>query len=183
MSVHHDTQLSQPVTTMGMGRHFTSPRRTRDKKKSWTIASVPEHASKWQKLLDELGDLLAAQPSELKPLLDSGIEAASPTLWTEELPEVLPMESEELVFTFDDEDMLCGAMEERVHTSCPTNRSISVCAGWKALIPAIIDPFLKYTTVTLGQPLVTLGSCLSLCTSNCQEQKLTTIVCLFLDHK
>ena len=183
MSVHHDTQLSQPVTTMGMGRHFTSPRRTRDKKKSWTIASVPEHASKWQKLLDELGDLLAAQPSELKPSLDSGIEAASTTLWTEELPEVLPMESEELVFTFDDEDMSCGAMEERVHTSCPTNRSISVCAGWKALIPAIIDPFLKYTTVMLGQPLVTLSSCLSLCTSNCQEQKLTTIVCLFLDHK
>jgi len=186
MSVRHVTRSSQPVTTKGMGRHFTSPRKAWDKKKTRITASVPGHASKRQKLLDELGDLLTAQPSELKPSLDSGIDAASPTLQTEEteeLLEVFPMESEELPFAFDDEEMSCGATEECVRTSCPTNRSISECAAWKALIPAIIDPFLKYTAATLGQPLVMLGSWISSCISNCQEQKLTAVLCLFLDRK
>jgi len=61
-----------------MGRHFTSPRKAWDKKKTRITASVPGHASKRQKLLDELSDLLTAQPSELKPSLDSGVDAASP---------------------------------------------------------------------------------------------------------
>jgi len=60
-----------------MGRHFTSPRKAQDKKKSRITAAVPGHASKRQKLLDELGDLLSTQPSELMPSLNSGSEAAS----------------------------------------------------------------------------------------------------------
>jgi len=166
-----------------MGRHFTSPRKARDKKKSRTTVSVPGHASKRQKLLDELGDLLTAQPSGLKPSLNSGVEAASPIHRPEELPEALQMEPEDMLFTFDDEDKSCDATEERVRTACPTTRSISMCAGWKSLIPTIVDPFLKYSAAALGQPLVALGSRISSCTSNCQEQKLTTVLCLFFDRK
>ena len=166
-----------------MGWHFTSPRKARDKKKSRTTVSVPGHASKRQKLLDELGNLLTAQPSGLKPSLNSGVEAASPIHRPEELPEALQMEPEDMLFTFDDEDKSCDATEERVRTACPTTRSISMCAGWKSLIPTIIDPFLKYSAAALGQPLVALGSRISSCTSNCQEQKLTTVLCLFFDRK
>ncbi|KIM64704.1 hypothetical protein SCLCIDRAFT_114545 [Scleroderma citrinum Foug A] len=72
---------------------------------------------------------------------------------------------------------------QRVRTICPTTRSIAACAGWKALIPTIIDPFLKYTAATLCHPLVPLGSCLSSCTSSCQDQKLTAVLCLFFDCK
>ena len=55
MSTHPVTQSSQPITTKGMGRHFTSPRKAPDKKKSWTTALLlPGHASKRQKLLEEL---------------------------------------------------------------------------------------------------------------------------------
>ena len=79
MPMQHVTQSSQPITTKGMGRHFTSPRKARDKKKSWIIASLPGHASKRQKLLDKLGELLAAQPSDLKSSLNGDVEAASPT--------------------------------------------------------------------------------------------------------
>jgi len=183
MSTHPFTRSSQPITTKGMGRHFTSPRKARDKKKSRITTLLPGHISKRQKLLDKLGDLLAAQPSELKSSLNGAIEVVSPTPLPEELSETLPMEPEEMLFTFDDEDMPCGAMQERLRTACPTTRSISMCAGWKALIPTIIDPFLKYTAAVLGQPLVALGSRLSSCTSNCQEQRLTTVLCLFFDRK
>ena len=175
MPMQHVTQSSQPITTKGMGRHFTSPRKARDKKKSWIIASLPGHASKRQKLLDKLGELLAAQPSDLKSSLNGDVEAASPTPRPEELLEALPIEPEETLFTFDDKDT-CDAMEECVRPSCPTTRSISMCVDWKALIPTIIDPFLKYTVAALG-------SRLSSCISNCQEQKLTTILCLFFDRK
>jgi len=50
MSTHPVTQSSQPITTKEMGRHFTSPRKAPDKKKSRiTALLLPGHASKRQK--------------------------------------------------------------------------------------------------------------------------------------
>ena len=83
----------------------------------------------------------------------------------------------------DGEDASHGATAQHICTTCPATRSISACAGWKVLIPTIIDPFLKYTAATLHQPLVAVGSQLSLCMSSCQEQKLTMVLCLFFDCK
>ncbi|KAI6158808.1 hypothetical protein EDD17DRAFT_1487803 [Pisolithus thermaeus] len=71
---------------------------------------------------------------------------------------------------------------EETHTTRPTEKSISLCASWKAVIRTMIDPFVKYTTAMLGKPLPVLGSLLSSCTAHCQEQKATNILCLFLDR-
>ncbi|KIM50930.1 hypothetical protein SCLCIDRAFT_144457 [Scleroderma citrinum Foug A] len=83
----------------------------------------------------------------------------------------------------DGEDASHGSTAQHIHTIRTTPTSIAACAGWKVLIPTIIDPFLKYTAATLCQPLVALGLWLSSCTSSCQEQKLTTVLCLFFDRK
>ena len=147
---------------------------------------VPGHASKRQKLLDELHNLLVASS---EPKQSPSAKAASPILQSDELLqpdeplEVPPMELEDMIVMSDIEDVSHGATTQRVCTIRPTTRSIAVCAGWKALIPTIIDPFLKYTAATLCQPLVPLGSRLSSCTSSCQDQKLTAVLCLFFDRK
>ncbi|KIM57310.1 hypothetical protein SCLCIDRAFT_28917 [Scleroderma citrinum Foug A] len=174
MSAPHATRSSQPITTKGLGWHFTSPRKPQNKKKSSNTLPIPGQAFKWQKLLNELNDLLEARTSE--PLLSGIAEAVSPLLQPEELLESSPTELEDI--SFIDDNQPCSATAEWTRTSCHTTSSISMYAGWKALIPIIIDPFLKYTAATLGQPLVTLGSRLHSCTSQCLEQKLTSILCV-----
>jgi len=176
------TRSSQAITTKGLGRHFTSPRKPWDKKKSYMTLPIPGHASKWQKLLDELHDLLAVSSEPNQP--PSSVTMAAPPILQPDKPlEVPPMELEDMLVMSDGEDASHGAAMQHVCTTCPTPRSIAACASWKALIPTIIDPFLKYTAATLRQPLVALGSWLSSCTSSCQDQKLTVILCLFFDCK
>ena len=176
------THSSQAITTRGLGRHFTSPRKLQDKKKSWITMPVPGHASKRQKLLDELHNLLVTSSEPKKPA-SSTVMAASPILQPDGLLEVPPMELEDLLVMSDGEGVSHGTTMQHISTTRPTARSISVCAGWKALIPTIIDPFLKYTAAMLRQPLAAVGSRLSSCTSSCQEQKLNAVLCLFFDCK
>ncbi|KIM51589.1 hypothetical protein SCLCIDRAFT_142981 [Scleroderma citrinum Foug A] len=67
MSAHQVSCSSQPITTKGMGWHFFSPLKKWDCKKSRISAPIPGHASKRQKLLDEMHALLAAQPTRPDP--------------------------------------------------------------------------------------------------------------------
>ena len=182
MSDPRPTHLSQAITTRGLGWHFTSPRKVWDKKKSWMSAPVPGHASKWQKLLNELQDLLAA-PSEPQKLPSSTAVAVSLIVQPEEPLEVPPMELDDLLVMSDGEDASPCAIAQHIRTTHPTARSISACAAWKALIPTIVDPFLKYMAATLRHPLVALGPHLASCTSSCQEQKSTVVLSLFFDCK
>ena len=184
MSGRHSTRLSQPATTRGLGRHFTSPIKPHDKKKRQLAMPVPGNAVKWKKLEDEICALLVA-PSELEQSPRSTIVAApsSPIIQVEEPLEAFPMEVEDLPVMSDDEDASHSATTQHMQTPRFTARSTSACAGWKALIPTIVDPFLKYTAAMFHQPLMSLGSRLSSCTSSCQEQKLTAVLCLFFDRK
>ncbi|KAI6031038.1 hypothetical protein EDC04DRAFT_2868959 [Pisolithus marmoratus] len=59
----------------------------------------------------------------------------------------------------------------------PTKKSISLCESWHAVIQTMIEPFIKYTTATLGKPLPLLHSPLSSCNAQCREQKVTNLLC------
>ncbi|KAI5985803.1 hypothetical protein EDC04DRAFT_2873645 [Pisolithus marmoratus] len=59
----------------------------------------------------------------------------------------------------------------------PTKKSISLCESWHAVIQTMIEPFIKYMTAMLGKPLPLLHSPLSSCTVQCQEQKVTNLLC------
>ena len=179
------TRSSQPITTRGLGRHFTSPLKKRDKKKSRLSTPVPGNASKQWKLEDELEALLATpfEPKRPPPTITIVDASVFPILREEELLEGSPMELEDLPVLSDGEDASHSTTAQNTHTTHPTARSISVCAGWKALNPTIVNPFLKYTAATVRQPLVALGPYLSSCTSSCQEQKVTAVLCLFFDRE
>ena len=66
-------------------------------------APVPGHASKWQKLLDELQDLLVV-PSEPQKPPSSTAMAASLIIQPEEPLEAPPMELDNLLVMSDGED-------------------------------------------------------------------------------
>ena len=144
---------------------------------------VPGNSSKQQKLLNELNNLLSPQPSDPKLSPSTIDRTASPIHELEQPLEALPMQMDEASFTIDAEEESCSVPTEHFHTVCPTARLISMCASWKALIPTLIDPFLKYMAAMLGQPLSTLGPQLSSCISDCEERNSTAILCLFFDHK
>ncbi|KAI6151375.1 hypothetical protein EDD17DRAFT_1513536, partial [Pisolithus thermaeus] len=179
MSAGHGSRSSLPITTKGMGRHFCSPQKPWNKKKTSTTVPIRAHALKRQKLLDELADLLSPPSPEPGSHICSG--TTSPTDHPTEPLE--PTEPEEALFMLDVEEVSSGnPTVEETHTTRPTEKSISLCASWKAVIRTMIDPFVKYTTAMLGKPLPVLGSLLSSCTAHCQEQKATNILCLFLDR-
>jgi len=154
---------------MGQHFHFSSPRKQQDRMKSRTSVPVPGHAFKWQKLLDELHDLLVAQPSGPDPLPSSTPQTVSPIPEPAELSEDVPTEPDDTLPTFDDEGVPCSPTMQHVRTSFPTARSTSICDSWKAVIPTIVNPFLNYTTATLDQLLVALSSPLAVCSAGCQD--------------
>ncbi|KAI6045221.1 hypothetical protein EDC04DRAFT_2925069 [Pisolithus marmoratus] len=159
MSASHVSRSSQPITTKGMGRHFSSPRKARNKKKTLATVSVPVHAFKCQKLLDELASLLAPPPSESGLHVHS--DATSPIHHPMEPPELI--EPEEIMV--DSEEVSpADVTVEYTSIACPTKKSISLCESWHAVIRTMIEPFIKYTTATLGKPLPLLHSPLSSCT-------------------
>ena len=185
MSDPRPTRSSQPITTRGLGRHFTSPLKKRDKKRSRLSAPIPGNASKRRKLDEELEALLATpfEPKRPPPTITIVDASVSPIFREEEPLEGSSMELEDFPVLSDGEDASHSTTAQNTRTTCPTARSISTCAGWKALIPTIVDPFLKYTAATVRQPLVALGPFLTSCTSSCQEQKVTAVLCLFFDRK
>ena len=95
---------------------------------------IPGHASKWQKLLDKLQDLLVAS-SELKQSPSSTAMVASPILQPDKLLhpdkplEVPPMELDDMIVMSDGKDGSHGFTAQHTHTICPTHRLIAVCAG------------------------------------------------------
>ena len=173
-------RASQPITTKGMGVHFSSPRKKRNKKKTSTIVTIPGHALKRQKLHDEIEALLLA-PSSIEPSVSENhsFQAASPIPEPTEPQENLPMELED-TSTFESEVHCDSAAAERVRTPCTTS---SLCASWKAIIPTIIEPFINYTAATVGKPLSVLSPSISSCVAHCQEQKSTAVLCLCFDRK
>ncbi|KAI6001143.1 hypothetical protein EDC04DRAFT_2973545, partial [Pisolithus marmoratus] len=158
MSASHVSRSSQPITTKGMGRHFSSPRKARNKKKTLATVSVPVHAFKHQKLLDKLASLLAPLPSESGLHVHS--DATSPIHHPMEPPELI--EPEEIMVDSEEASPADVTVE---YTSIvrPTKKSISLCESWHAVIRTMIEPFIKYTTATLGKPLPLLCSPLSSC--------------------
>ncbi|KAI6019337.1 hypothetical protein PISMIDRAFT_99959, partial [Pisolithus microcarpus 441] len=74
------------------------------------------------------------------------------------------MELEEELFTIDNEE--ASSSNAAVECTCithVTDKSISLCASWKAVIWTIIDPFIKYMSAMLGKPLPILQFPLSSC--------------------
>ncbi|KIJ65277.1 hypothetical protein HYDPIDRAFT_48798, partial [Hydnomerulius pinastri MD-312] len=50
--------------------------------------------------------------------------------------------------------------------------------SWKALVPSLIEPYLDYTSRTLGKPLASSPALMSLCKQVICKQKPTKILCL-----
>ena len=168
MNPRPGTRGALPSTISGMGQHFTSPKRRRDKRKSQTEVVIPGQDAKRQRLHQRLDDLLNRKlpvmpppPVTNDPLLDAVIEDATGN--TDPIQHV-------------DDDV----NEEIHHNSTPSVATSRLYDNWHTVIPSIIQPYLQYLAETIGKPLTRPDATLIGCHRGC-EPKRTSLLCLHFD--
>ena len=167
MNPRPGTHGALPSTTLGMGQHFSSPKRRRDKRKTQTEVVIPGQDAKQQCLHQCLDNLLNRKlpvplsPVTNDPLLDEIIEDASAD--TDPIQHV------------DDH-----INEEIHHNSMPSVATSWLYDNWHTVIPTIIEPYLHYLAETIGKLLTRPDAMLIGCHGGCKP-KCTSLLCLHFD--
>jgi hypothetical protein len=180
------TRGAQPTST-GLGHHFVSPKKSRDKKKTQTTVQIPGAASKHSEILARISELMKPQAQ------DPEASSFSSTLLPQNNAMVVSEADDTISHNYDIEDLttvdegpshIADVMhEDTTRRLLPDKLADNLYRSWKALIPTLVDPQLKYTTRTHGQPLLEVCPVISSCTYYGCAQKRSSIVCLFFDRK
>jgi hypothetical protein len=162
----------QLPTSSGLGTHFSSPLKARDKRKTATFVRIPGHAKKRQRLLEKMASLLrgdtdpapeATIPDHV-PIPDIGVEDD----WVDDGP-----------VKVDEPEIEPVKMKNRI---LPDDAAIRLYTSWKSLIPTLITPLLQYINVSIGQPIQFAFQVTSGCVRDCHVKE-TPILCLYFDRK
>ncbi|KIJ09255.1 hypothetical protein PAXINDRAFT_17653 [Paxillus involutus ATCC 200175] len=162
MAPHAGTRAALPSTKTGLGQHFSSPHKVKDKQKTQTYVSIPGREHKHQRLLDHMEDLLNHKENFVKstPLDDNQGLDHSPSV---------PHEAEGSEFHVeynvpDDNNNIISAPAP-ASTGSSQPRPFN---NWKTVIPTLVQPFLQYLTQTLGKPVNIPSSSISCCAQACE---------------
>ena len=153
MHPHPGSRRALPSTTVGMGEHFSTPKKRRNKKKTQTHVILPGQSAKRQRLLQHLNDLLndkscepPSSPSSAPPPEDGIIE---PSLPIDDTPF---------------EQLADEPSHEDVDFSVPGSIAVDrLYENWSMVIPTVIESYLHYLTDTIGKPLSTHDTLLHCC--------------------
>jgi hypothetical protein len=137
------------LTSSGLGTHFTSPWKLRDKRKTQTLVNVPGHKTKHRHLLTKMASLLAgpAKPEETSPIqpdmqIDTAVlEEDSNDVW------------EDVPAPHDNSSPQPASQSTPSRRTQPDITSTRLYDNWKSVIPTLVAVQLDYTARTLGVPL------------------------------
>lgn len=183
-STLHPTCNAQ-LTTSGLGTHFVSPGKARDKRKMQTLVELPGARAKCHRLLAEIEELM--KPQCEKP----NLQATSPQASHNNTAEHIQSTDDASVLSFDDVDMVEGPSLDIPAVDMPVKRRIvpdksitSLYSNWSTFIPALITPLLCYFGRTQGKALENIQPVISACAGkhSCIFKR-TTLICLFFDRK
>ncbi|KAG1735673.1 uncharacterized protein EDB91DRAFT_1348200 [Suillus paluster] len=172
------------IVSSGLGQHFVSPRKARDKRKTQVLVKLPGAELKRRRLLSQMQRLM--DPTSSKPGRSLGTTLEGPS-----------GEADNINLTNDFD--FAGAEVETAHAvssdrpadsetspskrrTLPDKSTGTLYANWKKLIPTLVDPQLKYYARTLGQALETTHNVISACGTLSCAQRRTSILCLFFDR-
>jgi hypothetical protein len=164
----------------GLGSHFTSPLKKRDKKKSSVFVRAPLQDMKRKHLLAKLALLrdpptIASDASQSFPIAPDDGEMVDGILEVEANVED-PLQN--------DQDMVDIADEARQtrRRIVPNEAGIRLYNKWTELLPHLVDPFLAYITFSTGSPIVPVNNLDSKCAQVCVKSS-TQILCLYFDRR
>jgi CxC1 like cysteine cluster associated with KDZ transposases len=174
-----------PAASRGTGKHFTSPIKPRDKKKTATYVVPPGHESKRQRLLEKLQALqhprspeLTSEQASWDPISLEGDDLFStcPLQDTNDIPSdsAPPIDS-----IADNPPLQTAKGKKRI---LPDAESIHLYTTWTNLLPTVIDSLLQYLTRSVGSPILHVSDLRSKCTQSCVTKSFT-INCLYFDCK
>lgn len=167
------------LASSGLGSHFVSPRKARDKRKTQTYVELPGAETKRRRLLDAMERLLKPQHEESHPQL---LAQAPPsdTVTTEH------MDTDNLVvseFHSDEQPSLEISVSPVKRRIVPDKSTNSLYKNWIALIPTLVDPVLQYFRRTQGKALENIHPVISACGKSSCSPKRTAMLCLFFDRE
>ncbi|KAG1887308.1 hypothetical protein F4604DRAFT_1917113 [Suillus subluteus] len=179
------TRGAQPIST-GLGVHFVSPKKARDPKKTQMLVHIPGANSKHKRLLAQMAALM--NPQMLTTQTPSSSSAPAQ-------PEAPANFDDTASYPYDQDDSMVNdyqpdkgpcptdlAPKDLGRRILPDKMANNLYTSWKALIPTLVDPHLKYSARTHGHPLAEICPVISACASSGCVQRQFSIVCLFFDR-
>jgi hypothetical protein len=172
----------QPLST-GLGTHFTSPVKPRDKKKTRSIVEVPGHAEKKQRLEEKLERL---RYSVAKPHPAGVVNSVDDEAFRDDPFLDIPPDQVDHSERGSPEPAMASAEEKtRTKRLVPDSAALHLVDSWRQLLPTLLDPLLQHTSRTVGVPLPAIESFESDCTrpiSCSKTRKTSAVICLFFDR-
>lgn len=166
----------------GLGHHFVSPKKPRDKNKTQKIIELPGVAAKRRRLLTQMEQLM--NPESKKNTNSVHIEEVTEIISNSDDFDVNMAEIPVPDLDIPAESPSTTPLEEsRKRRVVPDKSMEMLYDSWKALIPSLIDPYLKYSARTLATALTISPNTISACATPSCDFKQTSIVCLFFDSK
>jgi hypothetical protein len=154
----------QPTTRYRLGKQFESPKKSRHRQHTKDFILPPSQRIKQYHLFERLNAL--KQPTK------SQVEDDPPSLNVEE-----HIADNDWIDVPEPETPI--PVERRI---VPDGDAYRLYNSWKTLLPSLVDPFLKYTQISIGKIVQPATSIPTTCTKLCSV-KSTDIICLYLDRK
>ncbi|KAG0695531.1 hypothetical protein DFH29DRAFT_879985 [Suillus ampliporus] len=170
------------VVSSGLGHHFVSPYKARNKKKSQALIEIPGAEAKWHHLLAQMDQLMNPERHQA---------SHSPTLDMKSTTNEPPLPTDNPITHLDDVEMFVPKIVEpdlfheqllSRHCVSPDKSTDALYRSWLALIPTLVQPQVQYTIRTQGQPLERVNEVISVCTTLKCAGKRMTLICLFFDY-
>ena len=175
------------LATGGMGEHFCSPPKRRDKRKTREIVEIPGQASRRRRLLAELEVLKARAPArptpttKLEPINPSFIEHSDAFATTLDFIDTSPPDDIEMEIAPNPTPPL-KVVTGRMRSVHPDPEPVRLNKSWKSVIPSLVNPLISYQNSSFGRSLSPLANAIATCQSSDCTVKSTTISCLYLDR-
>jgi hypothetical protein len=159
------------ITTTGLGKHHTSPKKVRaDKHKAARNVIPLGHGHKHRYLLVKL-DQLGGKYSTMNP--HPTLPTENPNDW-EDVPETLDV-NEALQPRASPEPIQKPAIKQSAKSS------LQLYANWAAILPGLVHPLLNYISTSMGSVMSPVSDIYSTCVLPCTSSS-STILCLYFDR-
>lgn len=175
------------LVSSGLGQHFVSPWKPRDKRKTQTLVEFPGAELRRRRLLNKMQWLMNPTSS---PTGHPPTAPGSPSVEAEvnnmpddlDFVDVGSVEVEMSKESSSDMPSNSEILPQKQHI-LPNKLAEALYGNWRKVIPTLVDPQLKYYTRTLGQALEKMHDVISACGTHSCVQKTTNMLCLFFDSK
>jgi hypothetical protein len=166
------------LTTTGLGKHHTSPKKARSTKNSRIVVPLG-NASRQRQLLQKL-DLLRRTHTQTDLTRSPAIDV-DPSAW------------EDIVDNHDDQTDITEALQPREHATlnpCPPDpsgtkqssaASLRLYTSWADILPGLVRRLLKYLSSSVGSVISPANDIQSTCIQSCIASR-TSILCLYFDR-